>query len=413
MSARKLHIPSVLQLLVSALGLITLIPAAGGLALFGMISAVNDRSAGGQTVALFNAAWIALISAALLTPSLIQSVQRLSGKPPLHLSLHNPMKVVSLLLVMWAALLLLGARVSQSALAWVFFPPLLLAVVFIPLWWVIEFARRGLPGLKPQHEWGLVGFSLAATMPLILLVETLIIIAGITAGVVYVISQPELAESLLLLAQRISNVQTDPEALLRILQPYLRNPTFIFIAILFTAGVVPFIEELFKPLALWFIADRQLTPAAGFIGGVICGAVFALLETLAALSAPTGNSWAMTAAARLGTGLLHTAASGLVGWGLASAWASGEYLRLAGAYLAAVAFHGIWNIFGILLGLSSVVNFLPESLLGRLSQAAPLVLPVLAVILLTFLFAANRLLRKSSPIEKIGQPAAPAIFQQE
>lgn len=413
MPARKLHVPSLLQLLVSSFGLMTLVPAAGGLALIGMLSAVNDRSPGGQTVALFNGAWIAVVTALLLTPSLVQSVQRLSGKTPLHFTLTHPMKVVSLLLLVWAPLLLLGSQISQSRVAWVFFPPLLLAVVIIPLWWLIEFSRRGLPELKGQHEWGLVGFSLAATMPLILIVETVIILAGVAAGIVYIVSQPQLAESLMLLAQRITLVQGDPEALMRILQPYLRNPTIIFAVMLFTAGLVPFIEELFKPLAMWFIAGRKLTPAQGFIGGVICGAVFALLETLAALAVPMGSDWAVTATARLGTGLLHTAASGLVGWGLASAWSSGKYLRLAAAYGLAVVFHGVWNIFGILLGFGAVANFAPESILGRLASAAPVVLPLLAVLLLAFLFGANQILRRADAAEKNEKPAVDVILLQE
>jgi len=57
---------------------------------------------------------------------------------------------------------------------------------------------------------------------------------------------------------------------------------------------------------------------------------------------------------RFGTTLMHMLASGLVGWGLASAWTQRKYLRLIGAYLSAVILHGVWNGLAILLAASQI-----------------------------------------------------------
>ena len=48
-------------------------------------------------------------------------------------------------------------------------------------------------------------------------------------------------------------------------------------------------------------------------------------------------------AGRAASSLMHMLASGLVGWGIASARLEKRTLRLAGCYLGAVGLHGLWN----------------------------------------------------------------------
>jgi len=91
---------------------------------------------------------------------------------------------------------------------------------------------------------------------------------------------------LTLLAQRLSNAGSDPETLLRILQPVAMTPSVLISVLLMVSGVVPLIEELVKPLGLWVLVGKKLTPAQGFVGGLLCGAAFALLESLGSMPVP-------------------------------------------------------------------------------------------------------------------------------
>jgi len=89
---------------------------------------------------------------------------------------------------------------------------------------------------------------------------------------------------------------------------------------------------------------------------MICGAAFALLESLGYLASPLGGDWPVLLIGRVGTGILHTVTSGLVGWGLASAWSNRNYTRLALAYFLAVFIHGLWNTFGLLMGVAEYLQ---------------------------------------------------------
>jgi hypothetical protein len=150
---------------------------------------------------------------------------------------------------------------------------------------------------------------------------------------------------------------------------------------------------LFKPLAVWFFARKLSSPAQGFALGMLSGAAFALVESLNA-SGDGSMSWPVIVLVRAGTGLLHMTASGLVGWGIASAFQQKRLLRLPAAYFAAVAIHGVWNACAVGLGFAS----LGESI-GRpewLAQFAPALLDGMLVLgpgMLIVLTACNRKLQ--------------------
>ncbi len=268
------------------------------------------------------------------------------------------------------------------------------------MWWLIEFGRRGLPEIVPQRSWGILSSGLLVSMPVALVVELLAIGLMLVVFIVWLSSQPGAAEQMTLLAQRLANAGNDPEVLVRILRPLAMNPTVLVSVLLATSGVFPLIEELIKPLGLWVLVGRKLTPAEGFVFGLLSGAAFALLESLGTLANPSGQEWLVVILGRTGTGMLHTVTTGLMGWALASTWQDGRYLRLAGTYLLAAGLHGVWNLFGLVVALPAL--FGTASLTGiaavllRLGQVAPVVLGVLTVLLLSILLASNRRLRAES-----------------
>jgi hypothetical protein len=117
-------------------------------------------------------------------------------------------------------------------------------------------------------------------------------------------------------------------------------------------------------------------------------------------TAAVGMEWAASVTARLGTGLLHTVTAGIVGYGLASAWSRARYWRLGGIFFVAFLLHGIWNFFGVLVGIVPVLEgpAMPVNLafLAQLGMVAPIALVILGIVLFLILLGANRQLRQSS-----------------
>lgn len=396
---QKTHWPSVLQVALSGLMLILLLPSAAGLLVVAAMGGLAQGASGQEVISLVHLAWMSALAAALQAPALVFGLARLLNWP-LSQKERDPRRWLLLALAAWPLALAAGYGVNQlPGLSLALLPPLQIAVVALPLAAFVLLGQMGLPRLTRQQNWGTVSFSLAIT-PLVTIAAE-VVVGGLllVALVVWLTSNPEAMEQIYRAGQRLSKSQMDPEALSRIIAPFLKNPQIIIGALAFTAGLVPLLEELFKPLALWLLAGKRLTPAQGFSGGLLAGAMFALFESLGMLASAAGaQDWLTLVIGRTGTGLLHVVTTALVGWGLASAWQAGRYLRLGLAYLCAVLLHGIWNLFGILMGLLPVGGAaeLPQNLqsLSRLSQIAPLALGVLFLVLFSILLRGARLLRQ-------------------
>ena len=114
-------------------------------------------------------------------------------------------------------------------------------------------------------------------------------------------------------------------------------------------------EELLKPLAVYFLLGRKLLPWEGFVLGATAGAGYALFENLTI--GATAEAWTFVIISRIGTAAVHVLTTGLVGWGLASARSERKYARLAGSFLSAVVLHGVWNGLNILTALAELEGF--------------------------------------------------------
>jgi len=176
--------------------------------------------------------------------------------------------------------------------------------------------------------------------------------------------------------------------------PYLSNPWLIGIGIGYIAIIVPLIEELFKPLAVWLFGRKLTSPVQGFVLGMLSGAAFSIFESLNA-SADGSAAWAVIASARAGTGILHIVTSGLMGWGIASAFSEKRYGRLAACYGTAVLLHGVWNAAAGGLGVVGMGEMLgkPEWL-PVYAPALFCCLIVMGIGMFAVLVASNRKLKK-------------------
>lgn len=388
---------TIAQLAVSGLGMVFSLLAAGLLVIFGLVAQFSETSSPANVHAVFSMAWISLLVGVLAIPSVVFSIQRLRNRVSPQQTAWKPFRLASLLLIVWPAVLLLGNLVSgQAAIRWLLLPPLQLLAAGIPAWWLLEMARRNLSTGSRQRGWGLVSFSIFLTTPALMFIEILGMVLLVIAFAVWAGLHPELVAQLQELMQRMLTERANPELMLRMLLPYLQNPWVIFSALALTAGLVPLVEELVKPLGVWLLAGRRLTPAQGFVAGALCGASFALIESLFYLSNAPGGGWAMLAAGRAGTILLHITTAAIVGRAMALAWRDRTYLRLFLSYLGAAALHGTWNGLAVLTGFSAVLENPPANLrvLYEITKIAPFGVILLAVVLFFLLVGINRQLNR-------------------
>ncbi|MHB0989019.1 MAG: PrsW family glutamic-type intramembrane protease [Bellilinea sp.] len=391
-----------LLLVISGSGGLFAIVGAGLLVVAGSISLLKATIPGLQSVTLFNLAWVMLLVGLLCIPAVVYSLLSIRGKN--FISRPNPKTFLfaSAGLLVWGLLVLLFKPVETSQLAWLLLPPLVLLVTVLPLWWYIETGRRGLTLSSPAQSWGMIGFSLVFTLPVILTLELLVLGLVLVFGGIYLSSSPDFAGQLAILQQMVSDPNFDPQILMDMFSGLLQRPGVILALLAVVSGVVPLLEEMFKPLAVWLLAGDKLTPAQGFLAGMLSGASFALWENLTALSASGDGSGTLILVARVGTGLLHIVTAGMVSWGMASFWQSRRYLgRMVGAYVLAVMLHGLWNASGVLTGIGPLLQIPVDTspITQAVESGAVVVLIALVFVNLGLLLFFNARLRRAQPVE--------------
>jgi hypothetical protein len=348
------------------------------------------------------------LSGLLMLPSVWYAWRRLSG----HASpaLVRQGKIIHwvlptlLLLVIYALVLWIGnAAVNQATLSWLLLPILNILAVGLPILWLVWLALRGLAAGSAQRGWGIFDSGLVLG-PLVILTVEVILMGAI--GMVWLIAlsrQPALLEEIVNLFERLRYTPPVGDIYLRMLGPYLTRPAVLFTIFAFIAVLVPLIEEALKPIGLWLLAGRMMTPAQGFAGGALSGAGFALFETLGNASS-AGEDWTILVVSRIGTAVIHITTTALVGWALAKAFRGRGWLRLGLTYLGMVGVHGLWNGLAILgIGALDLPDFLTlPPLIEGLSSLAIVGLGVLLVGAFVTLLIANRRLRQPA------KQAAPA-----
>jgi signal transduction histidine kinase len=304
--------------------------------------------------------------------------------------------------------ILVGGLVTLAELPWlnwIILPFLTVLVIASPIWLVFGAVSRGIE-LGPRWRFfSIFGLSLTVAPVLMVVFELVMVVLIILVGAVYVsIAQPELVRELEAMMLRF-NENMSQEALLAMLAPYLRNPVLIATGIGYIAIIVPLIEEMLKPLAVWLFARKIESPAQGFALGVLSGAAFALFESLNA-SADGSMTWAVIVTARTGTSLLHMMTSGLVGWGIASAFGERRIGRFFAAYALAVLIHGIWNAAAAGTGIAAIGEMIgrPEWVF-TVAPALVCGLITLAIGICAVLIASNRKLRAQPAEVKVESPA--------
>jgi len=403
----KKNWPVILTLVISALGSIFFAAQAFILGVFWLISILDPTSGIAEGLPIGLLFWTSILGGVLLVPLLVSSLNQLRGRPfPSWLDLKTPAlaKLSRWVILAWPLVVLLGWLVARQEIAsMVLLGPINLLVAGIPILWIYQAAQRELYGGTPIRKWRIFGFSIAILPLIIIVVELLALVALGVMGVIWLgiqmYADPGLEQQLYQLAEQVSLMGEDVESVLDFIRLFLLQPGVIFWALAIFGGIIPIIEEVVKPAALWSLAGRRITPQEGFVGGLLCGAGFALMENVFYFTnVILAEDWLFMAIGRAGTGVLHMLASGLLGWGLARAWRDGRWGFLGLTTLAAFILHGLWNVLAVVSGLVPLLVLEVEPTLNQmlLSHFPVVLLMVFSVIGLLMI---NRFLRL--PVESV------------
>jgi len=335
-----------------------------------------------------------------LLPAVFFSFQRMRGKS-IQSFQTRPVKVWQAIAIVagWVGAVLLSDYLSQNfSLGWLAAAPFYGISIVFPLVLLVWIGLGGIPLGSRHRFWGSLGIGMTVGPVLATLLEFFVYVGFLVILIFMLALNPNWLVTFQRLIDQI-RIQTDIDSVMQILAPYLINP-FVLISLFLVLGVfTPLIEETLKPAVVWLMAKRLRKPSQGFALGVISGAGFALVESLLASSTP-GQGWGQLLAVRAGGGLMHILGSGLIGWGIASAW-QGKRLRLLGSYVVSVTVHGLWNSAAILIELGSLQPYLNNNgfskSLDSLSFVGIIVLILLVLISLSALILINRKLRQPDP----------------
>jgi hypothetical protein len=394
-SQSPIHWSSVFQLGLSLLGIALLWSVALFLVVAGTIQHFTPSDIPSDGMPFILLASAGLLNGLLLVPSAGYAFLRLTGRNGRLASISFPRWLRPTLLIFALPLVLLagGWIAGQKMVAWLVLPPFHILAIGLPILWLAYLASRDLPLGPPQRLWGVLVTGSVLAPFVILLLEIAVLIAGAILWALWISGDPN---TLVQLKDLLANIQqaqasNSPQLLEHILTPYLRDPLVIFSSFAFGAVIVPVIEEALKPLGVWFLAGSNIQAREGFTAGILCGAGYALAESLV-VTTSGGTEWISLVFARMGTGVIHILTSGLTGWALALAWRERQYLRLGLVYLGVALIHGLWNGLTLLLVFSGFSPLLEQV---HPDQWVPYVLVGMSIAGLASLLWINSRLRRT------------------
>lgn len=245
------------------------------------------------------------------------------------------------LLALWlGAAFAAGLLVDKSPWKWLTPLPYLMAIG-IPVYFLVRLVAGGLPMGSARRFWGLLWTGMTAGPMLAISAEIGVVIILVFVAAIYLAINPAQLAGLEILMRRLTEAGNSQQALVVAL-PLLEHPAALALALVFFSGIAPVIEETAKSLAVWSVFDHLESGAQGLVAGALSGAGFGLVESLLASASPDQN-WAPTLLIRGGSSMMHIAAAGLTGWGIASFRSTRQARRLLGGYGSAILLHGLWN----------------------------------------------------------------------
>lgn len=398
----KTHWPSILILIVLAIGIVFFLGISFVMSLLSVVQLFDDSGPAADNMIVAFSAGIEFI---LLLACAWFVFQKTSGSESAERTGKFPFAIWQLLVIPLVVLVSISvggviAYAANKYLSWFFLPLATLFVILPPIFLYVGLGSNGIEIGPRWRTWGTIGLGLTVSPALMIALEIFILIFTLLVAAVFLSFQPGKLQEYQFFFQEL-NRQTDQDVALEMIAPYLSDPRVIAAIFGYIALIVPLIEEMLKPLAVWIFARSITKPSQGFVLGMLSGGAFAIIESLNA-SADGSESWPVVAGVRAGTSLLHIVLTGLMGYAIVGAFQEKRIGRLFATYFGVVAIHGIWNACAIAAGLSAngdmlgkpewMAAYLPASLCG---------IGVLGIGIFTVLIASNRkihTLEKATPL---------------
>jgi hypothetical protein len=406
---QKTHTPSLFQFIFNLLFILGSWGMSVVLIIYAGIEIAARYNPGSSQTSIMGYAAVMFAVSLAFIPSLIYSWKRMRGEA-VHDRVINFHPALILCIAIWPVLIYAGISFKVDSLAQViFFPVIHVLSVLIPIGGLVWLGTHRLITSSHQRNAGLLSSGIILGTSLSFFLEFAVIAVIMVILIVVLLLDPKLMLQFSQFAERMNSTNSDVESLQRMIGPLVNSPSFILVFLAFISVATPLIEEACKPLALWFFAKRGLSPRDGFIGGMLCGAGFTIVETLINGFQTQPDTWWVIITLRVGADALHIFCSGLMGYSLAKAWSSRNYWNLFAGYLIAVSLHGLWNAMAILFSFSQMAPAGSTGLVQSFGRIGPYALAVLTFLFLTGLLVFNqKLYREQNPT-----PVPPVVAQSE
>lgn len=398
MKSPRAHYPSLFAFLVFAIAALLLFTVGIVLGLSALFMLLGEGGANAQST-IYSAAMLALgiLLGFISIVSLLKFLNNPFADAPVSTSFPGWWAPAGL--VGAGFILLVGYMIQDaSSINWLALPILTVAAVILPIWAIVALGARGLSAGSRWRVWGILGVSLTVTPFLLFMLEIVIVIGIVVLVAIYAAANPQAAMEFENLSRQLTFIEMESEEqALRVILSYLLKPSVIVPVAVFFSVIIPLMEELIKPLAVWLLADKLDSAAQGFAFGALSGAGFAIVETFNVSGQMA--EWGGLLFTRIGTGLLHITTSALMGAAIYMAIRERRCLRLLGMYLLAVLLHGLWNASAITVSFSALaITYGQADGYTSLQWVSTIGLGFLALALLTILIASNRRLQKMAPV---------------
>lgn len=395
-STTRSHLPSLLSALLFIVGALTFSSVAVIMTVTALGTALIGRSvAAQQTIVLTVSAFQALI----LVGAAFVSIQRFRGQSfadkDSSFTISTRQVIASLFLA--AVALFAGYRLIESDTAnWLLLPVLTIPAVALPLFVLLGLAVRGVPLGTRWQSWNVFGLAMTLAPFILIFLELLALAFIVVLVMVFLMSQPGFEMEMQQLSRQMYRLDPQSTEAQELLAPLVVNPGVMAVSLVYFAVIVPLLEELLKPLGVWFFARKLTSPAQGFALGALSGCAYGLIETLG-VSAQTAG-WAALLLTRIGTGALHITTSALMGAAIVYAIQQRRYLRLLGIYALSVSLHGLWNSLALFFAFATLANtFELQNSLGSWLTPLSVGIGLVTLMLIAILTASNRIMKATLP----------------
>jgi len=353
---KRTHWPSFLVLVNNGLGLMFFFGIAGATFLAGFSNLINQNGNATDAAVLLSYTAAGIVLCLLLLPSIILSVKRISGEvvsssPVLEkaFTILHPKRLIWL----FPLVVLLGYLIAnRPPFDWIFLPGLNILALGIPIAWLLWLGIRRLNPGSLQRNWSTFGAGITVTPLIIMIIEIVFMVIGVLIIIFLfslVFAGTEInPESLFSALTQGSNLeQMDGQEIVS----FIQQPIILMIILFFISGFVPLVEELIKPLAVWLMWFRPLTPQDGWVLGLLSGAGFALVENLGNITA--GDGWTFLVLARAGASALHMFNTAIISYTVVLARVKKRFLPAVLAIVGTILIHGFWNGISIFASFAS------------------------------------------------------------